>query len=201
MTIVKALLTPRLSRSEYWRLFLVVAFPIHVWSILVGFWNFQNVVERSANLMDGIAYLAYSLLASLVESIVLFIFIALIGFFFPKRFSAKRVFIHSGLIAIGILIWMMLEQLFAYLEFLNPDFLSNFFLQFTRPYVATVIGAGLFLIILFISVAWPFYYLRDRPKTEKKILNFLERITPLSILYLVLDLFSIIFVAIRNISS
>ncbi len=37
--------------------------------------SFQNMVERSANLLDGLAYLSYALLAAFVESLILFFFL------------------------------------------------------------------------------------------------------------------------------
>ncbi len=198
MISMKDVIFARLKQADTWQLFLTALFPIHVWAILIGFWNFQNVVERSANLMDGIAYLAYALLAAFVESLVFFLFLFLNSYLFPKRFTSKRIVAQLSLFTVSIIIWMVVDQLLAYFEFLNPGTTAGFFLQFSRPYFFTILSGILLLGIAVLLVAAPFFWFERKAEAVEKILGFFERLNPLSMLYLGLDLFAIILVLIRN---
>ncbi len=77
----------------------------------------------------------------------------------PKRFNSDRIFAQLGFIAFGLSFWLILEQLFAYIEFSNPDAATALFLQFPRPYLITLISLALLLGLLTLTMALPFYWL------------------------------------------
>lgn len=155
-------------------------------------------MERSANLVDGIAYLSYALLAALIESLILFFFLFLISNIMPKRFNSDRILAQLGFIAFGISLWLILEQLFAYIEFSNPGATTTFFLQFSRPYLITLISLALLLGLLILTIALPFYLFNKRFELVGKSISFFERLLPLSIFYLAIDALALIFVILRN---
>lgn len=187
--------------SSNWRLFLTIAFPIHLWSIMVSFWNFQGIIERSASLMDGVGYLSYALLVALIESLALFAALLLLGFLLPKSYSERTRRVLLGLVGLVVVFWMAISQIYSYLEFANPGFTAHFVTRFQHPYRLAILGLGLLLISITFSVGMPFSLVPSRPKVEASIQNIFDRILPLSSFYLFLDAVGIFIVIVRNWSA
>ena len=68
----------RYSRQGLGSLFLTCAFPLHFWALLMAFRDISWVAERT-NLWDAIGVLGYGLVFALVESILIFLVLALLG--------------------------------------------------------------------------------------------------------------------------
>src|SRR5512141_1446140 len=71
--------TGRYTRQGLWSLFLMCAFPLHVWALILAFRDVSWVTERT-NSWDAVGVVAYGLLFTLVESVLVFGIMTLLGF-------------------------------------------------------------------------------------------------------------------------
>ena len=185
----------KFDRSDWFKLFLVCAFPLHLWTILMVFRDVNWVAERTTN-WDAVGFSGYALFYTLIESLLLFGFIALLGFIIPKNWNITLRFVVLSLVAFILAGWSIMEQLilivfWGWLRHL-ADTLT---FLFTSPWSAYVIFAGLIVI----SVTVPLLLLRKHPGLQEKVYSVLERLTLLSGLYLFIDVIGMIIILIRNI--
>lgn len=185
----------KFDRSDWFKLFLVCAFPLHLWTILMVFRDVNWVAERTTS-WDAVGFSGYALFYTLIESLLLFGFIALLGFIIPKNWNLTLRFVVLSLVAFILAGWSIMEQLilivfWGWLRHL-ADTLT---FLFTSPWSAYVIFAGLIVI----SVTVPLLLLRKHPGLQEKVYSVLERLTLLSGLYLFIDVIGMIIILIRNI--
>jgi hypothetical protein len=185
----------KFDRSDWFKLFLVCAFPLHLWTILMVFRDVNWVAERTTS-WDAVGFSGYALFYTLIESLLLFGFIALLGFIIPKNWNITLRFVVLSLVAFILAGWSIMEQLilivfWGWLRHL-ADTLT---FLFTSPWSAYVIFAGLIVI----SVTVPLLLLRKQPGLQEKVYSVLERLTLLSGLYLFIDVIGMIIILIRNI--
>lgn len=188
-----------LSFRNSMRLFLIITFPIQLWSIFISLRNVESVIERTFNLMDGIGYVSYALLTALVESLLLFILILLFGFLLPRHFDEEKRVVQLALLGYAIIFWMMIEQIYTLFEISNPGITLDFIFQFSHPYRVTILTFGFLLLLIIMTIALPMFFLNRNKRTEMFLGNIFSRIIPLSIFYIVLDVAGIIVVVFRNI--
>jgi hypothetical protein len=185
----------KFDRSDWFKLFLVCAFPLHLWTILMVFRDVNWVAERTTS-WDAVGFSGYALFYTLIESLLLFGFIALLGFIIPKNWNITLRFVVLSLVAFILAGWSIMEQLilivfWGWLRHL-ADTLT---FLFTSPWSAYVLFAGLIVI----SVTVPLLLLRKHPGLQEKVYSVLERLTLLSGLYLFIDVIGMIIILIRNI--
>jgi len=185
----------KFDRSDWFKLFLVCAFPLHLWTILMVFRDVNWVAERTTS-WDAVGFSGYALFYTLIESLLLFGFIVLLGFIIPKNWNITLRFVVLSLVAFILAGWSIMEQLilivfWGWLRHL-ADTLT---FLFTSPWSAYVIFAGLIVI----SVTVPLLLLRKQPGLQEKVYSVLERLTLLSGLYLFIDVIGMIIILIRNI--
>ena len=185
----------KFDRSDWFKLFLVCAFPLHLWTILMVFRDVNWVAERTTS-WDAVGFSGYALFYTLIESLLLFGFIALLGFIIPKNWNLTLRFVVLSLVAFILAGWSIMEQLilivfWGWLRHL-ADTLT---FLFTSPWSAYVLFAGLIII----SVTVPLLLLRKHPGLQEKVYSVLERLTLLSGLYLFIDVIGMIIILIRNI--
>ena len=185
----------KFDRSDWFKLFLVCAFPLHLWTILMVFRDVNWVAERTTS-WDAVGFSGYALFYTLIESLLLFGFIALLGFIIPKNWNLTLRFVVLSLVAFILAGWSIMEQLilivfWGWLRHL-ADTLT---FLFTSPWSAYVIFAGLIVI----SVTVPLLLLRKYPGLQEKVYSVLERLTLLSGLYLFIDVIGMVIILIRNI--
>jgi hypothetical protein len=185
----------KFDRSDWFKLFLVCAFPLHLWTILMVFRDVNWVAERTTS-WDAVGFSGYALFYTLIESLLLFGFIALLGFIIPKNWNLTLRFVVLSLVAFILAGWSIMEQLilivfWGWLRHL-ADTLT---FLFTSPWSAYVLFAGLIVI----SVTVPLLLLRKHPGLQEKVYSVLERLTLLSGLYLFIDVIGMIIILIRNI--
>ena len=190
-----SLFAKRLSRQDSLTLLLIVAFPIHVWAILIGFYNFQAVAERAANLLEGLGYLSYVMLTALVESLLLFGFLYLLNFLLPKEYGGAKRVVQLGWLGTAFSLWMILRQLFNFYGGGTAEFVTGL----GRPFLVTILGLALLLVVIVLSIGWPLLNVHRSPRAEERLRKFFERLIPLSVLYLVLDGIGLLVVLARNI--
>ena len=92
--------------------------------------------------------------------------------------------------------WAILGQLYFVLELQATESLASFLIISGRPLRTLYIIS---LLIVFPSIVLPIFFIDRSDKFKKLILEILDRLSLLSILYIALDLLGIVIVVIRNI--
>lgn len=185
------------TRRGLWKLFLAAVFPVHLWAIIIMLADVGWVAERT-NAWDAVGYSAYVLGIALVESLALFIAIALLGLLLPRQWSQERKLAVLG----GYLLVIFLAIVVNQLNFFPIDSFTSWtqdqILGGDHPYRYGILillaaaggtGAGAILPV------WGGY------RSEKYVEIFgdiIERIGLLSSLYLFLDLASLVIIIGRN---
>jgi hypothetical protein len=183
------------SRRALWSLFLICAFPLHVWTFILAFRDFSWVVERT-NVWDAIGVLAYALVFAFVESILVFLAAVLLGFLLPRRWEeGRRLALLSVLVLITAL-WGMLGQLYFLWNLSVPEEIIIFYARSDHPYRLLV---GTILILVSPTVLIPTYLVVRSEGSTRFILGITDRLSLLASLYLLLDAAGLVIVLLRNI--
>jgi len=183
------------SRRGLWSLFLVCAFPLHVWTIILAFLDFSWVAERT-NAWDAIGVLAYALVFAFAESLVVFLAAVLLGFLLPRRWEeGKRIALLSILMLVTTL-WAMLGQLYFLWNLSLPDQAILFLAQTGHP--LRILYAAI-LVVVIPTVLIPTYLVLRSDRSTRFILGLTERLSLLASIYLLLDGAGLVVVVIRNI--
>lgn len=183
-----------LSPKGLWTLFLISAFPTHVWTIILVLRDFSWLSERT-NAWDALGVGAYGLLIAFVESLFVFFVVLLLNFLIRGPWQEeKRIALLSSLILI-VSLWAMFNQLHFLLGWSIPDSLFQFLTRQTRPLVI--------FYLLILGVVGPLvigltYFSLKSDQWVRGFLGLIERITILMTLYLVFDGVALILVIIRN---
>ncbi|MGD8458403.1 MAG: hypothetical protein PVF83_18665 [Anaerolineales bacterium] len=148
---------------------------------------------------DAIGVGAYALVYTFLESLAYFVLILLIGLILPWKWKSDKVFAHLGYISLWLPIWPILDQLYRYKEFAEPNFLAECLLSTAHPLWFLAAGAGLFIVIMDWSLVVPLYFIYNKQRVEKKVIDFLGRVSLLSTIYMLIDVISIVIIVIRNI--
>ena len=187
--------TGRFSKSGLWTLFLVVAFPIHVWALILIFRDISWVTERT-NLWDAIGVAAYGLLIAFVESVFVFLVAVLLSFLLPKRWSEQKRVVLIGLLFWVVAAWGILAQLYFILEAQLPDWVIQTMTSYPHP---VRLLYGVILVLVVPTVLLPVLAVIKWEKFTKGMWDIFERVATLGVLFLVLDFAALVIVIIRNV--
>lgn len=187
------------TKGDIFTLFLIVSFPIHIWSIFLVFQDFQWVMERTASSWDATGYAAYSLSFALIESIIITLVVWLLGFFLPKRWEVKQVIAVLGTLIFSTSLWAILNQLYFFYADTHAQKLHALFINTHHPVRWYVIFAAAVLGLVAITIIGPIFLTYRGDKFTKIANQIFDRIIILSALYLILDIAGIIVVIIRNV--
>ncbi len=197
MNILSQFTARRYSTRGLWSLFLICAFPLHVWTILLFLRDVSWLSERT-NLWDAIGVGAYGLLYAFVESLLAFGVVALLGLFLtPRQWSVEKRISFLSLLVLILAVWGMIAQLLFLWKVFPPDWVVQLLIRWGRPLL------GLYLISLFFvvpSVVLPVYFFLRSDRMTRAIQEFGERLSPLMSAYLFLDLAGLIVVILRNVA-
>jgi len=181
------------SKQEIWTLFLIAAFPLHVWALILFFWDFSWIEER-AGTWNAIGVGAYALVIALVESVFVLLVALLLGFLIPKVWSPKVRASTMALIIMLVSVWAILGQLyFIYAPNLTWLILTLKPLSRSLYMLYLVLGG-----IIAISFLIPIWFALSSEKFRKRLDAVVERVSFLTIFYLVFDVIAIVIVAWRN---
>ena len=185
----------RYSKQGLWSLFLVCAFPLHLWTIILAFRDFSWVSERT-NSWDAVGVLSYGLIFAFIESVVVFLVIVLLGFLVSKKWNEdRRTALLCNLVFIASL-WAMVIYLYFILQMSVSWQIINFLAGSKHPlrflYAISLAFVG-------VSVALPTYYVLRSDKFVRFLRGLFERLSLLTQFYLVFDFIGLVIVVIRNI--
>lgn len=193
MQVVKNWLEQYYSKQEVWTLFLISAFPLHVWALILFFWDFSWIEERSGT-WNSIGVGAYALVIAMVESVFVLLVSLLLGFLIPKVWSLRERASAMALIILLMSVWAILGQLY-FISAPNLTWLILTLASFSSPLFLLYLGLGGIVVISFVIPIW---FALNSEKFRRGLDAVVERVSLLTILYLAVDAVSIIIVAWRN---
>lgn len=193
MQVVKNWLEQYYSKQEVWTLFLISAFPLHVWALILFFWDFSWIEERSGT-WNSIGVGAYALVIAMVESVFVLLVSLLLGFLIPKVWSLRERASAMALIILLMSVWAILGQLY-FISAPNLTWLILTLASFSSPLFMLYLGLGGIVVISFVIPIW---FALNSEKFRRGLDAVVERVSLLTILYLAVDAVSIIIVAWRN---
>jgi len=183
------------SKQGLWSLFLVSAFPLHIWTIILAFRDFSWVSERT-NSWDAVGVVSYGLIFAFIESVAVFLVAALLGFLVSKKWNEdKRITLLSSLVLITS-IWAMVSYLFFMLQASLPEETIIFISGLAHPlrflYAVVLAFAGM-------SITTPTFLILWSDKFFRAMKSLFERLSLLTLFYLFFDFVGLVIVIIRNI--
>ena len=186
--------TKRYSRQGLWSLFLICAFPLHVWTIILALRDFSWVTERT-NAWDAIGVISYGMVFALIESLVVFLAAVLLGFLVSRQWDeGRRIALLSVLVLITAL-WAMTSQLYFLWGVSLPEQMMRFLAQSEHP-VRVLYATGLALVLP--TVLIPAFLVLKSNKVFHFVRELTERLSLLTMFYLVLDAGGLVIVVVRN---
>ena len=170
------------------------AFPLHLWTLILVFQDVSWVAERT-NAWDAVGVASYAMVFAFVESLIVFLIMAIIGFVIPRQWDANKRVSFLTLIIFLLAIWGMIGQL-LFLWNINPsDQTIQFLAQSGHP-LWYLYGVSLAIVIP--SILVPVYFFLRSDKLSLAIQELVDRLLVLSIFYLLFDLVGVVIVIIRN---
>jgi len=186
----------KFSRADWFRLFLVCAFPLHLWTLLMAFRDINWVAERTTS-WDALGFMGYAMFYTLIESALLFGFIALLSLLLPRTWKKSMRFVTLSLLAFVLAGWSIIEQLILIIFYGRLRQLGAVWPWLSNTSAPMWIAAALVTL----SAVVPLLILHGRSKLQSGVEAVLERLTILSGLYLFLDGAGLIVILIRNLAG
>lgn len=178
-----------------WSLFLICAFPLHLWTLILAFRDISWVTERT-NMWDAIGVVSYGLLFALIESLVVFLIVAGVGLITPRQWEPERRIAFLAFLVLILSVWAMISQLLFLWDVHLPASAIEYLQRSDHPVRITY---GVLLLVITPTILLPAYsFLRTR-KAVTVMQNLIERFSLLSTFYLVFDALGAIIILLRNI--
>lgn len=173
----------------------MTALPLHIWTFILAFRDFDWISART-NSWDAIGVVAYGLVAAILESLILFVAMTLLGLLVSNKWEEKRRITFMSAIVIVLSLWSIFNQSYFLNAWQPPTWLVNLGIQTGRPLVV------LYALAIFTTTASffiPAYLILRSNKTMGILQEGIERLSLLMTLYLVFDAAALILVVIRNV--
>jgi len=192
---VVAWIARRYTRQGLWSLFLMCALPLHAWTLILAFRDISWLTDRT-NAWDAIGVTSYGLMFAFVESLAFFVVVVLLGYLVPGRWEVGRRVALMAVLALIASIWAMLEQLFFLVGTGFPGAFIGFLVRSGHP--ARVFYA-LLLAVVGLSVFVPAMLVMRSERAYQAVRGLIDRLSVLTMFYLVLDVIGVVIVIIRNV--
>ena len=189
-------ITARYTKQGLWSMFLMCVFPQHLWTLIFAFRDMSWLISRT-HLWDAVGNASYGMVYAFFESLVIFCILALLGLFTPGQWEVNRRVAFMTILLFVTFIWAMVVQLL---------YLWNIWLPL--PMMQLIAGTGRPLVMLYLislalvipTVTLPVVVFLKSKKALPSMLDIMDRLSLLSILYLFLDVVGLVIVVIRNVS-
>ncbi len=187
--------TQRYTRQGLWSLFLMCAFPLHAWTLILAFRDISWLTDRT-NAWDAVGVTSYGLVFAFVESALLFLVMVLLGYVISPRWDPERRVILLTVLALMASIWAMLGQLYFLIGAGFPGWFLGLLIRTGHPLRALQAAA---VVLVTLTVLAPVLWVlrSDRALTFMRAL--IDRLSVLTIFYLVLDFIGLVIVIVRNV--
>ncbi len=171
------------------------AFPLHVWTLLLGFQDIGWLTART-NAWDAVGVVAYGLVFAFVESVFLFLVMGLLGFLISLTWEQERRIAILTVLVLILSLWAMVSQLYFLLNWGLPALWVGLLIKTRHPF--WVLSAAILMTVSF-SFLVPTYYLIRSTPAFRFISGLIERLSLLTFFYLFLDVVGLLIVVIRNV--
>ncbi len=188
--------TQRYSKQGLWSLFLMCAFPLHFWTLILVFRDIQWMTERT-NFWDALGVASYAMVFAFLESLLLFLILTLLGFLVPPRWTRETRIALLSVLYLILSIWAMFSQLYFLTEVQIPGWFISLMVQIGHPVRILYVLA---LILVTPTLALPAWFALHSEKFLKSVNSLVERLSLLSGLYLFFDVVGLIIVIVRNLA-
>jgi hypothetical protein len=182
------------TRSGLWSLFLICAFPIHLWTIILALRDFSWVAERT-NTWDAVGEVSYGLVFAFLESAVIFLAVALLGFLIPRRWDGRRRIALLSVLVLVAACWAMAGQLYFLWNLSLPQ--QAVLLLSRSSHLLRVLYA-LALALVTPTVVVPAWLVLHSEHFLRFVNGLAERLALLASLYLVFDAIGLLVILVRN---
>jgi hypothetical protein len=163
---------------------------------MMVFRDISWLAERT-NLWDAIGVASYGMLFAFVESVLLFLVIVLLGLVIPKQWHSDRRITFLALLILITSAWGMMSQLLFLWNISLPPATIQFLRGSQHP--LRVLYAGSLVIVASTVLLLVFLFVKLKTSVDF-MQNIMERISLITMLYLLFDLVGLVIVLIRNIN-
>lgn len=185
----------RYSKQDLWSLFLITAFPIHVWTIILVLRDLSWVTERT-NVWDAIGVGSYGLVFAFIESVVVFLILVLLGLLIPGKWREEKRLALLAVLFLVIASWAIAGQLYFLAGITLPGWIYRLLAQSSHP--LQVLYGGVLSLVL-VTVLIPTALVIQSGKAMRVVRGLIERLSLLTLIYLFLDFVGLVIVILRNI--
>lgn len=154
------------------------------------------VTERT-NAWDAIGVASYGMIFAFAESLVVFLIVALLGLLTPKHWEYERRIAFLALLVLITSIWAMIGQLLFLWNVSLPAQAIHFLRSSDHP--LRILYAAC-LVVVTPTVFLPMYSFLRSKRLVMFMQNITERLSLLTMFYLVFDLVGLVIVIIRNVN-
>jgi hypothetical protein len=190
-----AMKSARYSRQGLWTLFLMCAFPLHVWTLLLGFRDASWVTERTSA-WDAVGVVSYGLVFAFIESSVVFLLIALLGFLVSTEWDELHRIALLSLLVLLAACWATYAQAYFLWNLSPPGGLVWLVSRFGHPLrVLYVCATGAVLVTILPAAL---LVLRNA-RFFSFVRAMIDRLALLTGFYLILDILGLMIVIMRNV--
>ena len=173
------------SRQQVALVFLAIIFPISFWSIIVFFREMPSYLMRM-NAWDILGVLAYTLSITLLDSLLLIAILVFLAVLIPHRFFRDHFAAQGIIIGYLIILWAISYHYISSAETLS--------ILVKQSRLGWSIWLGSFFVI---AIILNFQVIRSSA-FQQIIIRFVDRLSVLSTIYIVLNSISLIIVVMRN---
>ena len=169
---------------QVYQIFLAIIFPVSFWTLFFFFRELPSYLMRMPG-WDILGVFAYSMVVSLLDSLLITAAVLFIAFILPGRFFRDHLVAQGIVQAYLIILTAVLFHLASTWNLLPSTIIFPWLILLS---IGLFIGVSIFLNRLVIV----------SEKLQANIHLFFERLTVLATIYLLINLFAVLVVIIRN---
>lgn len=192
---IGAWVTQRYTRQGLWSLFLMCAFPLHAWTLILAFRDISWLTDRT-NAWDAVGVTSYGLVFAFVESVVLFGVMVLLGYLVAGKWGPERRIALLAVLALMASLWAMIGQLYFLIGTGFPDWVIELLIRSGHPLRAMQAGA---VVLVSLTVLVPVLLVLHSQRAFAMMRGLIERLSVLTMFYLLLDVIGLAIVIVRNV--
>lgn len=183
-------ITSREYTKGLWGVFSSAAFCIYSWSMFIFFWQVPSLLLRFSP-EEIVGYVAYQLLFALAESIIVTLLIASLSLILPAKFIRNNLRVTGTVLFFAFAInSIILKELIRHIVWLERTFQ-------VQGITTTQIVAGTWIVCLVLLIIGVILIAKSE-NMKQAIDKFVENLSVLVSLYVILSVLGIILVIIRN---
>ena len=174
---------------------MLCAFPLHAWTLILAFRDVSWLTERT-NAWDAVGVVSYGLVFAFLESVIIFLVAALLGYLASGRWNQDRRIALLIVLVLMSALWAMLGQLYYLLDTPLPGAFITFMVQTGHP-ARVLYGATWVFVTLTILI--PALLVLRSDRVFRFVRGMIERLSLLTMFYLFFDVVGLIIVIVRNV--